>query len=103
MSERSQKKRYQDMNAKELAEATRQYDRPGTINRTRPMTRAECARDVKGRRGRPKIDKGSDRINFTVERELLARADAIARKEKIGRSELIARALASEIGRAMAK
>jgi len=88
-------KRYQEMNAAELAEATKEYDQSGTIDRTRPMTLAERAEERKARRrvGRPRIGRGSERINITIERGLLAEADAVARRQKIGRSELIARSL----------
>lgn len=83
-------KRYEDMNTAELAEATKEYDEPGTIDRTRPMTPAERKAHNSGR---PRIGRGSERINITIERGLLAEADAIARRQKIGRSELIARSL----------
>ena len=88
-------KRYQDMNAAELADATKEYDQPGMIDRTRPMTPAERAEERKARRraGRPRIGRGSERINITIERGLLTEADAVARRQKIGRSELIARSL----------
>jgi len=39
------KKRYQDMSAAELAIATREYDEPGTIDRTRPMSPSERAEE----------------------------------------------------------
>jgi hypothetical protein len=88
-------RRYQDMTAAELAEATKEYDLPGTINRTRPMSPAERAEERKARHagGRPPVGRGSERINITIERGLLAQADAMARRQKIGRSELIARSL----------
>jgi hypothetical protein len=94
-------KRYQDMNAAELAQATKEYDRPGTIDRTRPMTSAERAEERNARHpgGRPRIGRGSERINITIERGLLAKADAVARQQKIGRSELIARSLQMLVGR----
>ena len=88
------KKRYQDMTAAELASATRQYDRPGTIDRTRPMTLAERSEEQKARRaGRPKIGLGIERVNISIERSLLAQADKVARRQKVGRSELIAQGL----------
>jgi hypothetical protein len=85
-------KPYQQMTTAELAEATRQYDKPGTIDRTRPMTRAERAKERKARHagGRPRIGRGAERINITIERNLLAQTDAMARQKKIGRSEMIA-------------
>jgi hypothetical protein len=89
------KKKYQDMTADELAEATRDLDRPNAIDRTRPLNAAERAADQRARRrsGRPKVGRGAERINITVERRLLERADQAARKRKIGRSELIAEGL----------
>ena len=88
------KKRYQDMTAAELAEATRQYDRPGTIDRTRPMTPAERSADRKARRaGRPRVGLGVQRVNITIERRLLAQTDRAARRQNIGRSELVAQGL----------
>jgi hypothetical protein len=55
MDRTKQKKRYQDMTTAELAEATREFDAPGTIDRTRPMTPAERAEERKARHpgGRP--------------------------------------------------
>jgi len=89
------KKRYQDMNAAELAEATKEFDLPGTIDRTRPMTAVERAQERKARHagGRPVIGRGAKRINLTIERGLLAQTDALARREKVGRSELVSRGL----------
>jgi hypothetical protein len=88
-------KRYQDMTTAELAEATKEYDLPGTMDRTRPMTAAERAEESAARHpgGRPRIGRGSARINITIERGLLAEADKIGRREKVNRSELIARGL----------
>jgi len=67
------KKPYQNMTTAELAEATKEFDAPGTIDRTRPMTAAERAEEYRGRHpgGRPRIGRGSRRINITVERGLL--------------------------------
>jgi hypothetical protein len=88
------KKKYQDMTAAELAWATRKYDRPGTIDRTRPMTPAERSEEQKARRaGRPKIGMGIQRINISIEGSLLAQADEAARRQKVGRSQLIAEGL----------
>jgi hypothetical protein len=48
--EKTKTKRYQDMNSTELAKETKEYDRPGTIDRTRPMTPAESAEELKARK-----------------------------------------------------
>ncbi|MGD0462596.1 MAG: hypothetical protein ABSB74_08910 [Tepidisphaeraceae bacterium] len=90
------KKPYPEMNAQELAEATKAFDEPFVMDRGRPLNAAERERHrraAKRGRGRPRVGKGSERINITIERGLLAEADALGRREKIGRSELIARSL----------
>jgi hypothetical protein len=89
-------KPWEQMNTRELAEATKEFDLPGAIDRGRPLNPAEREqhrRAAKRGRGRPKIGKGAERINITIERDLLAQADAIAHQRKIGRSEMIASAL----------
>jgi hypothetical protein len=93
---KSKQKPYWEMNTRELAEATKEFDEPFVIDRGRPLNRAERERHrraAKRGRGRPRIGKGSERINITIERGLLAKADAVGKREKIGRSELIARSL----------
>ena len=84
------------MNARELAEATREFDEPFVMDRGRPLNAAERRqhqRAAKRGRGRPKVGKGAQRINITIERELLSRADALAARRDMGRSEMIASAL----------
>lgn len=95
-------KSYSEMTTRELAEATREFDEPFVMDRGRPLNAAERSLHrlaAKRGRGRPKIGKGSERINITIERNLLARADAVARQQKIGRSEMIASALKLLISR----
>jgi hypothetical protein len=96
------KKVYAEMNTGELAEATKEFDEPFVMDRGRPLNAAERAqhrRAAKRGRGRPRIGKGSERINITIERDLLAQADALALRRKLGRSEIIATALKFLIGR----
>ena len=45
------------------------------------------------RRGRPPIGAGSERINVTIERQLLDRTDKFAKSNGLTRAELIARGL----------
>ena len=95
-------KPYTEMNTRELAEATREFDEPFVIDRGRPLgaaMREQHRRAARRGRGRPRVGKGSERINITIERDLLARADAVAQQQKIGRSEMIASALKLLIGR----
>ena len=58
---RAKTKRYQDLNAAELAEATKEFDRSGTIDRTRPMTQAECAEERKARHPRRRFGNNTAR------------------------------------------
>jgi hypothetical protein len=84
-----------------LAEATREFDREGTILRTKPLSaemRAQWARVKK--RGRPRIGKGSKRVLISMEADLLAQTDRLARRRGIGRSELIAEGLKSVLAKA---
>jgi metal-responsive CopG/Arc/MetJ family transcriptional regulator len=48
---------------------------------------------TKRRRGRPRVGRGVRVISVSIERDLLARADALARRLHISRAALIARAL----------
>jgi hypothetical protein len=54
-------------------------------------------RRAKQKRGRPAVGEGAEKIRVSVERSLLRRADAVARKENISRSQLIAQGLAMRI------
>ena len=53
-----------------------------------PAERAEERRLRRGR-GRPKIGKGAKKISISMEGDLLHKADALARKKGLNRSELI--------------
>ena len=66
-----------------------------TFHNTRPLTpdarRALTRAANKG--GRPPVGAGSKRINITVERTLLAKADRYARKHGLTRAALVAQSL----------
>ena len=87
------KKPYSKMNAKELAAATKQFEREILLEDTKPLTPAMRAWWEKARRGRPRVGKGSKPVTITVEQSLLQEADAYARMHGIKRSELIAHGL----------
>ena len=94
-------KPYPQMTAAELAEATKQYDGM-VIDKTRPLSPAErrlWARAKRGR-GRPKIGRGARKISISLERALLEKTDALARKRGVNRSELIADLVAAGLRRA---
>jgi hypothetical protein len=87
-------KPYWEMTATELAKATGDFDREGTILQTGPLTRKMKSRWVKAaKRGRPRMGKGSKRVLISMEKGLLQRTDKLARRRGIGRSELIAEGL----------
>lgn len=90
------KKRWSQMTAEELHEATKQYDRPFVaLQESRPMTPKERLAYRKqlhhGRRASQ--GEAARRVLIRLEGGLLKRADAYARRHGITRSELIARGL----------
>jgi len=94
------KKRYWEMNKEEPAEATREFDQEFIAEKARPMNRQKRQEERQARRrGRPRIGRGSQKIHITLERGLVKEADKVARERGIGRSELIAHALAGIIRR----
>lgn len=89
-----QKKPYWEMNAQELDQATSRYDKEELGLPGAPLTAEDesvLARAAKP--GRPRIGKGAKRVLVSVERGLLADADAAAHRLNISRSEFIARGL----------
>jgi hypothetical protein len=94
-------KRFQDMDAAELAEATKEFDEEFVMDKARPMTPVERAEEHRARRkrGRPRIGKGSKKINITIERSLLAEADQLARRQGLNRSQFLARGLETMLRR----
>jgi hypothetical protein len=86
-------KPYEKMTSRELAAATKEFDEPFVMDKGRALNPAERRlhrRAAKRGRGRPKIGKGAERINLTVERSLLEAADALAKRSGRKRSELFA-------------
>jgi hypothetical protein len=96
------KKHWSEMNTRELAEATRELDKEFSGEGWKPLTardkalfkRSAAKAAAKAARGRPRIGKGAERINISIERQMLKKADALAKREGVKRSELIARGLA---------
>ena len=96
------KKRLTDMTAEELADETAGFDREfvsDTFGEPDEKARQKLER-AKRKRGRPVRGAGAKAISVTVEKSILARADALARKLGITRAQLIERALAEELARA---
>ena len=70
--------------------------------KSRPMTAADRKRfaPIRAKIGRPTIGKGAKVVAVSVEADLLAEADAAARRAGIGRTELFVRGLRLVLGKA---
>jgi len=68
------------------------FDEEMIVDQTRPLTAAEQARWERARRkaGRPQVGQGVKVICVSVERGLLTRADRLAKKLQLPRTQLIA-------------
>jgi len=95
-------KPYSQMSAAELADATKLYDGM-VIDKTRPLSSRERKlwEQAKRGRGRPKVGKGARKISISLEGDLLHKADALAKKKGVNRSELIAGFVAAGLKRAV--
>jgi hypothetical protein len=93
------KKPYWQMTTEELEKATRQFDEPMVIRRSRPLTAAERElwKSAKRKRGRPQIGRGFQRISVSMERGLLKQINILAKKRRVSRSKLFAQVLEKEI------
>lgn len=72
------------------------------LARSRPLNAKERKqwRRFKAKMGRPRIGRGSKTISLTVEKDLLARADAYAKRHGISRARLVAQGIQAVIGSA---
>jgi hypothetical protein len=94
-------KPWTEMTTAELWQATQDLN-GSVLGKTRPLNAAERAlweKSRRHRRGRAQKTPKSERVNIVLERGLLREADKLAKKNGLGRSELIAQALATVIGR----
>ena len=95
-----QTKPYTEMTAKELAKATAKFDKEFVIDESREATPKEKAQwQRKRRRGRPRTGKGVRVVSVSIESGLLERADRLAKKLKLRRTQLIARGLEEVLAR----
>ena len=88
-------KPYWQMTTRELAEATKEFDKPFVADTFGPPTPKMRERWERAKRkvGRPKQGRGVRVISVSVEGNLLARSDALARRIGISRAALISRGL----------
>ncbi len=88
------KKEYTEMTTRELAEATKEFDIESVRPPGRPLTAAQRARFEAARKGgRPVTGEGVQVISLSVEKGLLRRTDAAARKKRLSRAQFVAQAL----------
>jgi hypothetical protein len=88
-------KPYWEMKTKELANATKQFDKPFIVDQSRPLNPAEREqwKAARRKRGRPKVGQGFKRVSLSLEHGLLKRVTALAKKHRISRSALVAKVL----------
>ncbi|MGA2440026.1 MAG: hypothetical protein ABSH08_03640 [Tepidisphaeraceae bacterium] len=94
-------KPWTEMTTTELRQATQDLN-GSVLGKTRPLNAAERAlweKSRRRRRSRAQKTPKCERVNIVLERGLLREADKVAKKNGLGRSELIAQALATLIGR----
>jgi len=92
--------KYWEMTAGELAAATKQFDEPLAADQSRPLTAEERKQWKRVKTlGRPKVGQGHQRISVSLEKGLLKRATALAKKRRVSRSKLVALALEQAIAR----
>jgi hypothetical protein len=82
--------RYGRMTPEEFDAEVAVFDDEFVVSRAKPLTAVMRAEERRARkRGRPRIGKGCKDVLVSIEADLLKRADALARKEKLSRSQLI--------------
>lgn len=77
----------------------RRFDREFSLAETQPLSATErkewarIMRQDRKQRGRPRVGLGAQRVPVSIERGLLHRADAFAKRKGVSRSQLVARGL----------
>jgi len=87
---------YHEMDAKELAKATKEFDKVGAIFKGKNPVPRKLLKEwtaSERKRGRPPIGEGAQPVQVTIERGLLEKVDIAARDQHTTRSALIARGL----------
>ena len=86
------------MNTKELALETAEFDREFICDTFEEPDVETQKRWRRVKRGRPKIGQGVQVISLSLEKGILARGDALAKRLKISRAALITRGLKAILG-----
>ena len=87
--------KYARMTADDLRSETAEFDKEMVTTKSKPLTAEERAwwERVRRRPGRPRRGRGAKVISVSLEQELLARSDALAKNLGISRALLIERGL----------
>jgi hypothetical protein len=87
--------KYASMTAEKLGSETAEFDKELVVAKSRQLTAEESAwwERVRRRPGRPRRGRGAKVISVSLEQELLARSDALAKNLGISRALLIERGL----------
>ena len=95
MKQASNKRVREARSANELARLTAEFDRENVIDEFHALSPAGRRRwaNVRRKPGRPRKGRGVKVISVSVERTLLARSDAVARRMGVTRAGLIERGL----------
>jgi hypothetical protein len=90
------------LSAAEKEKAVAKYDKPFVMDTFRPLNASERRvwQRVGKKLGRPVKGKGHKVISVSLERSLLARADAFAKRRKMTRAALIAAGLETVLAKA---
>ncbi len=85
------RKTIKELNADELAKTTAEFDREFVVDEFGPPDSAARRHWAQARRkrGRPRRGNGAKVISLTVERNLLRKTDALAKRLKLSRSRII--------------
>src|SRR5262249_53170134 len=95
MSRKKPVKPYWEMTTEELREATKEFDEEFVADKARPLTPQMQARweRARARPSRTEDGPGAQTIAVRLEKALLDRCTALAKKKRISRDALIARGL----------
>ena len=83
------------MNAKELGQTTKEFQREFMADSFGPPGSVERKqwRRAKRKRGRPRRGRGVKVVSVSLEKDLLSRCDALAKRLRVSRAALISRGL----------
>ena len=95
MSRKKSAKPYWEITPEELGEATKEFDEEFVAEKAKPLTPQMQARWQRAKAKSPRADNGAGEKTITVrlEKTLLDRCTALAKKKRISRDALIARGL----------